>query len=244
MVRLVRNGLRQVQKPIEGPSLAEQAYVRLKADLFDLVLLPGEHFSEADVVQRLGMSRTPVRQALQRLANEGYVQVFQRNGWKVRPFDFERFEQLYDLRIVLELAALERLGTLDGLQEHPVLQSLQAIWQVPVELRLPASKQVAILDEAFHCDLVRACSNAEMAAMHRDVTEKISIIRRLDFTRAPRVDATYEEHAAILQAIVRRRIDTAQRLLKAHIESSKAEVRKITIHHLYMARQSAATHFG
>jgi DNA-binding GntR family transcriptional regulator len=92
----------------------------------------------------------------------------------------------------------------------------------------------------FHCTLVEAAGNPEMARVHRDVTERIRIIRRLDFTRQARIDATYEEHGKILNAIRARRGDQAAMLLRAHIETSQAEVRKITLHQVHMARQGAA----
>ena len=85
--------------------------------------------------------------------------------------------------------------------------------------------------------LVRAAGNDETARVHWDVTERIRIIRRLDFTRADRIDATYAEHAKILRAVIQRKADAAVMLLKSHIEQSKLEVRKITLHALLEARQ-------
>ena len=79
-----------------------------------------------------------------------------------------------------------------------------------------------------------------MARVHADVTDGIRIVRRLDFTQPPRITATYEEHAKILKAILARRADAAKLLLRTHIEASKAEVRKITIHKLHSARPAAA----
>jgi DNA-binding GntR family transcriptional regulator len=111
---------------------------------------------------------------------------------------------------------------------------------VPESERLVAPKAVSELDEAFHTALVQAAGNPEVARCHRDVTERIRIIRRLDFTQQHRVGKTYDEHAQILRAVIRRRADEANRLLRSHIESSKAEVRKITLHHLYTARSALA----
>ena len=71
--------------------------------------LPGDRFSEAELGHRLGVSRTPVREALFRLRNEGFLDVESKSGWFVRPIDFDRLEQLYDLRIVLEIASVARL---------------------------------------------------------------------------------------------------------------------------------------
>jgi len=219
--------------------LADQVYERLKDDLWEFRLLPGERFTEADVAQRTGASRTPVRQALYRLQREGFVDVRLRSGWQVRPFDFQRFEALYDVRIVLELAAVERLCTRDRDEAAAALAPLRADWLAPPARRLRDGGLVARMDEEFHCGLVAAAGNAEMALIHRDVTEKIRIVRRLDFTKAPRIDATYDEHAAILRAVLAGRGEQARWMLKSHIGISKAEVRKITLHRLYSAREAA-----
>ena len=217
-------------------SLADAVYERVKEDLFEFRLLPGDMFSEADMVARLGVSRTPIRQGLARLEREGFLLVRQRSGWQVRPFDFERFEALYDVRIVLELAAVDRLCGRSEMDPTGILGALQDVWLVPPDQRIRDGKLVAQLDEAFHCALVAAVGNSEMAQIHRDVTEKIRLVRRLDFTKEYRVDATYDEHAAVLRAILARNAEPPRLLLKSHIEISKAEVRKITLHMLHQAR--------
>jgi DNA-binding GntR family transcriptional regulator len=216
---------------------AESAYRRIKAAIFDFVLLPGEGFTESDMAERLGMSRTPVREALFRLELEGYVKVAFRSGWSVAPFDFRKLEELYDLRIVLECTAVDRLCAAEPM---PDLGLLKASWLVPEKERLTETTEVAALDETFHATLVSAAGNLEMARVHADVTDGIRIVRRLDFTQPPRVAATYDEHAKILRAILARRADAAKLMLRTHIEASKAEVRKITIHKLHSARPAAA----
>jgi len=222
-------------------SRAQDVYERLKRDVADFNLVPGDRLTENEISARLGVSRTPVRQALFRLQQEGYVEVLYRSGWRVLPFDFEKFEQLYDLRMVLETTSAQRLS--EGVGQHgaPVdraaLDELAAIWLVPVAQRSSDAAKVSQWDEAFHCALVLAAGNAEIARVHREVTERIRIIRRLDFTKQARIDTTYDEHAKILKAIQRKRGDDAAMLLRAHIESSQAEVRKITLHQVYMARR-------
>lgn len=238
--------------PTEAPghrSRADEVYVQLKQDVADFKLVPGDRFTETEISDRLGVSRTPVRQALFRLQQEGYVEVLFRSGWRVLPFDFDRFEQLYDLRMVLETTAAHRLcedglrqgGLGRGTVDRELLEELNAIWLVPVAQRSADTVQVSQWDEAFHCALVAASGNTEMARVHRDVTDRIRIIRRLDFTKQARIDATYDEHAKILKAIQRKRGDQAAMLLRAHIETSQAEVRKITLHQVHMARQGGST---
>ena len=219
-------------------NLAEQVYATLKAQIHDFQLVAGDRFSEAELGNRLGVSRTPVREALFRLRNEGFLDVEPKLGWFVKPIDFGKLEQLYDLRVVLELASVLRLSS--RTENSAELEALKDIWLVPVAERLTDGRQVGANDEQFHATLVRAAGNDEMARVHWDVTERIRIIRRLDFTRPDRIEATYTEHAKILRAVIQRKADQAQLLLKSHIEQSKAEVRKITLHTLHEARARLA----
>ena len=218
-------------------TLAEQVYDALKLEIHGFRLIPGDRFSEAEIGQRLAVSRTPVREALFRLRNEGFLGVEPKLGWYVLPIDFGRLEQLYDLRVVLELASIARLCSLAG--PSPELDALKAIWLVPPAERLSDPRTVGEHDERFHAELVRAAGNGETARVHWDLTERIRIVRRLDFTRADRIEATYAEHAKVLRAVMQRKAEQAQLLLRSHIEQSKAEVRKITLHALHAARARA-----
>ena len=221
-------------------SRADEVHEQLKRDIADFRMVPGDRFTETEICERLGVSRTPVRQALTRLQQEGYVEVLFRAGWRVLPFDFERFEQLYDLRMVLETTAVQRLCSGGQEVDRALLDELAAFWLVPAAARCPDAVEVGRRDEAFHCSLVAAAGNAEMARVHRDVTERIRVIRRLDFTKPARIDATYDEHAKILRAIRAKRADPAVMLLRAHIQTSQAEVRKITLHQVHLARTQGA----
>jgi DNA-binding GntR family transcriptional regulator len=224
--------------PPARANLAEQVYATLKAEIHDFQLVAGDRFSEAELGNRLGVSRTPVREALFRLRSEGFLDVEPKLGWFVRPIDFAKLEQLYDLRIVLELASVQRLCAHST--ALPELDRLKEIWLVPLAERLSDPRRVGANDEQFHATLVRATGNDEMARVHWDVTERIRIVRRLDFTRGDRIEATYSEHAKILRAIIQRKADQAQLLLRAHVDQSKAEVRKITLHTLHEARTRLA----
>lgn len=217
-------------------NLAQTAYDMLKRDIVEFRLQPGQRFSETIISAKLGMSRTPLREALHKLEREGYLSVSSNSGWYVTPFDFELFEQLYDVRMVLEQAALTRICSLE---ELPEFEDLKTIWLTAKENRLTDAAQVAQLDEDFHLRIVEAAGNAEMAKVYKGIIQRIRIIRRLDFTQSERVETTYEEHARILRSILRRRSEQAALLLKAHIEASKSEVRKITLHKLFMARNSS-----
>ena len=120
-------------------SLADRACLEFKRLIFDFVLLPGDRFSESDLVDRLQVSRTPLRQALQRLQREGFLMVFPKSGWQVSPLDFEVFDQLYDFRVLLETHAVMRLCEME---ERPVLSSLAETWLVTEAERHPVQAMV------------------------------------------------------------------------------------------------------
>jgi DNA-binding GntR family transcriptional regulator len=213
-------------------NLAESVYRALKSDIFEFRLLPGTRFSENEVAGRARVSRTPVREALFRLEREGYVQVHAKSGWSVRPLDFDLLDHLYDLRLVLESAAVQRLCVGDP---KAALAGLGKIWLVAPRSRLTDGARVARLDEEFHTTLVEAAGNPELARVHQSITERIRIVRRLDFTHPERIVYTYLEHGQILRAVLARRSARAVQLLSSHIGASKAEVRKISLHRLHLA---------
>lgn len=214
-------------------ALAEQIYQAIKQSIFDFEYLPGDRFTEQEIAARFSVSRTPVRDALYRLEREGYLQVAFRSGWHVRPFDFQRFGELYDLRILLEVAAVTQLCQTGDPTE---LDAQREIWCVKRAERVTDGPQVHLLDEAFHQSLIATAGNREMARVHQEITEKIRIIRRLDFISERRIQTTYDEHQQILDLLRKRKTTEAAMAIRAHIEASKAEVNKVTLHMVHEAR--------
>lgn len=214
--------------------LAEQVYLQLKHDIFSFRLLPGDRFSENGIAQYYGVSRTPMRDGLFRLQREGYLEVGFRRGWRVAQINFEQLDQLYDLRIVLELAAFDRIAA--GDTPHAAIDTLKSVWCVEPAERKSDPDTMFGMDEDFHRRLVAATGNNEMLRVHNEVTERIRIVRRLDFVKPHRTSATYDEHAKMLYLLERGRIQEANILLRAHITQSKLEVRRITLSMLAAAR--------
>ncbi|MDF5893937.1 GntR family transcriptional regulator [Pseudomonas syringae pv. syringae] len=224
-----------MNSPNTTNALAEDVYRRLKQEIFDFYLLPYDRFTETQLADRYQVSRTPVRDALYRLQREGYLDVEFRRGWSVKPLDFNQIDQLYDLRIVLECAAVERICACADV--HPELTILRQHWLIDRDCWQIDMQVVADLDEQFHTQLVAASGNLEMARIHQEVTERIRIVRRLDFFKSARIEHTYLEHAAILNALQACKRDEALLLLRSHVEISKLEVRKLTISMLSDARR-------
>lgn len=218
--------------------LAGSVYEQLKSDIFEFRLLPGTRFSENEIARRARVSRTPVREALFRLEREGYLEVHAKSGWSVRALDFAALDHLYDVRLILECEAVRKLSAGNP---RVALAGLEKIWLVAPRQRLTDGARVARLDEEFHAKLVAAAGNPELARLHQTITERIRIVRRLDFTHPERVIYTYIEHGQILRAILARKPAKAIALLREHIEESKSEVRKISLHRLHLAHLDSKT---
>ncbi len=218
-------------------SLAEHAYAQIKQKIFNFEMMPGDLISEGNLAKLVAVSRTPLRQALQRLQHGGFIKAIPKIGWQVSPLDFNKLDELYDFRILIELNAIKALGNLN--RDNQILKDLQKSWLTPKSRRSFNALDVGMLDEQFHASLVKASGNEEMLKTHSEISERIKIVRRLDFTKNNRINSTYDEHGQIIKAILAGRTAEAQRLLKAHIEQSKIEVRKITLSMLQEARNQA-----
>jgi DNA-binding GntR family transcriptional regulator len=217
----------------EKETLAQSVYQRLKDNIFELRMPPGQRYSEQVLAASLGVSRTPLRFALHRLAHEGYLNRIEgHSSWQVKPLDLDYYEDLYDFRVSIEVLAIQRLCALDVTSE---LRQLGAFWRVPKSQRPQDGHTVAREDELFHRTLVSLAGNREMLRAYGDLTERIRMLRRLDFINSERITAAFDEHGNVLDMLLARDAGAAERLMRAHICASRSEIRQITLHRLALA---------
>ena len=197
-------------------------------------LKPGERLSEIELADRLGVSRTPVREALNRLVTEGFLQPCSR-GFMRRPLDVQETLDLYEARVAVERECL-RLALLRGTPEQ--LDETQAFLShsrgVPADT--PMAELVA-LDEAFHQRLAAMSGNAELQRMLASLNDRIRFIRWIDMEHVGR-DSTQQEHQAILEALRRRDAAAAEQGLSEHIALRRDQIAEAI--RLALARLEAA----
>ena len=219
-------------------NLAQCAYESIKERLAELDLMPGDRLSEQELAAQLQISRTPIRQALQRLHHEGLLDLVPRIGWAVPQLDFDRIDHLYDFRILIEQYAIQWIcGQPETAAE---LVRLKTQWGSSKAHRPTDPKQLWQLDEHFHQSLVALTGNQAMIKAHQSITEHIRLIRRFDFTDPDRVNATFDEHLDILTLLLDANALRAQARLQEHIEFSKRQCREITLEALYQRRHQSA----
>lgn len=219
-------------------NLADHAYTSIKQKIFNFSLMPGELLSENALSKAVAVSRTPLRQALQRLQYEGFVCPIPKVGWQVVPVNFAKLDELYDFRLLIET---DCVGTLcKTTASHSVIHSMLRQWDLE-EPDIPlVGMDVSKLDESFHQQIVAALGNTEILKVHADITERIRLVRRLDFTQQLRIRDTFREHTLILKAILKQDVPQAQHLVRSHIEASKAKVREITLAMLQQAKPATS----
>jgi DNA-binding GntR family transcriptional regulator len=183
-------------------------------------LKPGEKISEIELAQRLGVSRTPVREALTRLVNDGFLLPATR-GYMRRPLDVQESLDLYEARVAVESAclamALER-ATDEEIAEATAF--LEESRKVPADT--PVERLVE-LDEAFHLRIADMARNAELKRILVNLNERIRFIRWIDMENVGR-DSTQKEHRAILKALKARDAAASDRLLRRHIVLRREQV--------------------
>lgn len=181
-------------------SFAEDAYRRLKAEILDNELPPGFRALEAELAETLGMSRTPVREALLRLQSEGLVRVEPRRGMVVLAISPAEMAEIYDVLTALETMAAETLA-----RAQPDAERMKPLWQAVDDMddALAADDldRWADADDHFHRSLVEACGNARLAQTALTFRDQIRRTRHLTLRLRARPIRSNESHRNLLRLI-------------------------------------------
>jgi DNA-binding GntR family transcriptional regulator len=210
-------------------SLAERAYVDLREEIIDVSLPPGTLLREDELMQRLGVGRTPVREAVQRLQRDGFVTVIPRRGTLVSEISITDLAAIYEVRKQLESwasrLAAERALESDKAQARALLAELEA---------LTAHDDYATLlavDRRIHRFVYSATKNAFLAEtldQYHNLSLRILHVAMKRYPPlTPRLDDVVAEQRTMLDAVCRGDGDTAERVAIAHISTFERAIREI-----------------
>ena len=197
---------------------------RLARMVLSGVFATRERLAEERLADLLGVSRTPVREALARLHAEHLLDRYADGGYYVAEPDLAGLRDLYELRITLEVRGLIR--SLEGFDRHDtaLLEPLRDHWRaLRQDLPEPAPDFV-VTDESFHVELSRASGNLVLAETLTTVNARIRPVRMHDFLTEDRITATVTEHLGILEAVLAQDRDLSVRRMRAHIGESMTVV--------------------
>ena len=186
----------------------------------DFAIKPDERINEGALASTLGVSRTPLREALNRLVAEGFITFQTGRGFFNRSLQPEKVLELYELRQAIECEALRR--AIDRASDDGIAELREFLVATEPSYSAGASAKVLVdLDEQFHMRLAELSRNSELVRMLRNVSERIRYVRWIVMTE--RQGRTHSEHIRILDALAARDTDAAVEAMRGHIEQHSEE---------------------
>ncbi|MDA8069317.1 MAG: GntR family transcriptional regulator [Actinomycetota bacterium] len=205
--------------------LADRAYEELRDRLVTLRIRPGEPIDEEQLGRELGMGRTPIREAIRRLALENLVTVFPRRGTFAAEINIKDLAQIAEVRAVLEARAAalaaERLTDGGRLKLEALIDDLHASRGGDDMAALMA------LDTSIHRFIYHACDNPFLDATLQRYFNLSLRIWYLVIDRLPHLFQRVNEHEAMLEAIAARRPDLAHEIAANHVATFEREIRSV-----------------
>jgi DNA-binding GntR family transcriptional regulator len=198
---------------------ADHVHEVLEAMVIEGELKPGDRLTELSLAEQLKVSRTPLRQALQRLVSKGWIQRSSNGAIYVVDVSDREIEALYAVRMALEemmlCQAVERMKAPD----HEELRGLLSRQEQAA--KAGNAEQVSDYGEAFHRALWRMSGNEVGTQFLEDVLQRTTRYRRLSFSEPYRFREGLKQHAQLLGAIGKGEIEAARRIIRMHVEESR-----------------------
>jgi DNA-binding GntR family transcriptional regulator len=194
------------------------AYDSLKNSIFTNQIKPGDYLSENHLAQSLGMSRTPVREAIKVLASEGFLEIHNGVGIFVKQITAKEISDLFEVRAALECAALR--SALEQLSD-PDLDETIADWAKQKQKIEDGQKidldDLMILDDHLHLMIVDRCGNELIKHLIDGIRTKIMRYRKISAMALADEMNIIEQHLEILQCMKKRDVEMLSKMLKEHI---------------------------
>jgi DNA-binding GntR family transcriptional regulator len=205
-------------------SQGERAYLLIRDRIITLKLAPGSVIEETRLREDLGLGRTPIREALQRLAHENLVTFVPHRGTFVCDINLTDLHRLTELRVELEgyaaRLAAERASARDRAVMEALMAELDGIDEADVD-------NLMRLDQRIHRQVYEATRNAFLQATLEETFNLSLRIWFLGLDRGVRLKQAVEEHRQLLQAIVSRDGEKAESVMRRHVAGFEEAIRKV-----------------
>lgn len=198
-------------------TLKNTAYKFIKNKIIDCEFEPGTFLDEKKLIDELGFSRTPVREALNKIEEEGYIQILPKKGIFVTQITMKSILDVFQIREIIEPAALAKFGqnlSIDKILYFRELYSTRGFDEDAANA----------YDDEFHGFLISAYNNAYITNMFNDLQEQNKRVRKMSGKLGNSLDVTFNEHLNILNYLENVELEKAANALNEHISASKRRV--------------------
>ena len=204
-------------------NLSGQVYNQIKNLILCNEILPGQKLHHQELSERLGVSRTPVREALTRLAQERYVSLLPNRGFTCKEIRLQEADDLYQLREALEAFAVEKAA--ENMTQASLADLSAKISAYGKDVQKRFTRARLVYDQTIHLEIARLSGNEILTKTLEQVFERIIFKRRTDSLYDPaRGLAAHQEHLKLLQAMKKRNTQDAIKLVRAHIRAGRNNV--------------------
>jgi DNA-binding GntR family transcriptional regulator len=200
-------------------NLTLTVYDSIKEMMVNYDIVPGQRLVFVDLAKQLGVSRTPVNNALSILAKEGYLDFVPNQGYSVHKLTMEEAESLYEIREILEI------GTIGKAIRNLTPEKIKALENKRTEYVAAISdrtfRRLFVLDTEYHATIMGMVDNLYLIERYRDICQRIFLRIRTEDLRLDRQREIVKEHDALFEAVTLRDVEYAKELIRTHNANAK-----------------------
>lgn len=199
--------------------LREVVFETLREAIRDGVLKPGERLMEIHIAEQLGVSRTPVREAIRKLELEGYVIMMPRRGTYVSNLSIKDINEVFEIRTSLDSLASGLAA--ERITEDELEQLQRLLVEIGIAIKEQDMDKIVETDMKFHDMLYQASRNDRLVGIIFNLREQLTSFRAKSMSYPGRLEATLEEHRKIVDTIAQGDVEAAKKAAEYHMECSE-----------------------
>jgi DNA-binding GntR family transcriptional regulator len=203
-------------------SLATQTYETIKREIITCVLQPGQQIAQPQLAERYGVGVTPVREALQKLTREGLIQSIPRFGYLVTPITVTDVSEIFELRAILECAAVRLAASRSTSAQLDVLDGLADCTYVYKDRS--SYTDFLLHNREFHIELAIASGNQRLVDVISQSLDELNRVFHLGLDLKDSAEEMRCEHRDLVNALIKKDADTAEQVALEQINRSKQRV--------------------
>lgn len=195
-------------------NLTLAAYDTIKEMMFNYDIIPGQRLVFVDLANQLGVSRTPINNALSILAKEGYLDFVPNQGYSVHRLTREEAESLYEIREILETGAIEKAIPMASDEKLKRIEDKMTAYEHSITDRV--QRKLFILDTEFHSAIIEMTENKMLAERYQDVCQRIFLRFRVEDLKVERLKEIVDQHQQLFAAVCEKDVEKAKQLIQNH----------------------------
>ncbi|MBN2060829.1 MAG: GntR family transcriptional regulator [Deltaproteobacteria bacterium] len=223
MPKKIKSKIR-IEQPVP---MRKQVYLYLRGKILDQSIRPSSRLVEARIAKDIGISRTPVREALHLLEKDGFVEAIPRVGYRVKKLDWEELNEIFEIRRVNEKLAC--FWALDRIEEKILKKLEKNIEKTELAIEKGAPEEFLAFDEEFHEILVSSAGSKNLFELCQQLRRLMLRYRAASIKTASAVKTALKEHRMILECLKNKDKNCLEQALNDHLNHSKDNIRSAVL---------------